>query len=102
MDDPASVGMLERATGFVRQSQALVDSQAPVLGSRQQQLQRPALHVLDDDEGLSVTLANVVDSDDVGVVTELTHRPRFPPQATKSTLVQTLGLDERNGDVAFE
>ena len=47
-------------------------------------------------------LADVEDGDDVRVVAEPAHRLRLALHAREARLVEALGLDQANGDVAVE
>ena len=59
-------------------------------------------HELGDDVGLAVLVADVEHGDDVGVVAEARHRPGFAVDAAAAGVVEPVGLDDRDGDVAAE
>ena len=68
----------------------------------QQPFDVAALHVLADDVGLAVLVADVVDGDDVRMVAEAAHRLRLAADARQPVGVQPLGLDHGEGHVAVE
>ena len=58
----------------------------------------PPPHQLGDDVGLAVLLPEVEDGDDVGVCAETAHGLGLPGNPGAGGLVQTLGLDQGEGD----
>ena len=102
MDDAAVVRVLEGAAHLVGDAERLLDGQTVAVGGLEEVVDRAAGHVLAHDVGLAGLLADVEDRHDVRVVAQLSHRPCLAPDAGEPGLVQPLGLDERDGDVAVE
>ena len=61
-----------------------------------------AAHVLRDDVRLAAVVSDVVNRDDVRVVAELRHRLGLALHARQAGVVEALGLDHRDRDVAVE
>ncbi len=59
-------------------------------------------HVLADDVRQPTLIADVEGRDDVGVVAQPTHRLGLAADALQAGLVQPLGLDDGDGDVAVQ
>ena len=59
-------------------------------------------HVLADDEESTLVLADVVHGRDVRMIAELRHGLRLAPHAQPAGLVESIGLDQREGDFALE
>ena len=55
-----------------------------------------------DEVGLAALVADVEDGDDVRVGAEAAHRLRLARDRARADLVEALGLDQREGDVAVE
>jgi hypothetical protein len=68
----------------------------------EQLLHRAACNVLADNERLARLITNVIDGDDVRMVTEAAHRLGFAADARESRFVQPLGFDQGEGDVTVE
>jgi hypothetical protein len=102
VDDAAGVRVLERATQLVGDAERLLERQPVWLRRVQQIVDRAAGHVLAHDVGPALVVADVEDRDDVRVVAELAHGTRLAAYALEPGLVEAVGLDERNRDVALE
>ena len=96
------VGVLERGGHAVRYPEDLARVQAAVLCLGKPAVERPAPHVLADDERLAGLVADVVDRDDVRVVAEPGHRLRLTVDALARGSVQALCLQHRDRDVPVE
>src|SRR5262249_51320625 len=70
--------------------------------AREEILDRAAAHQLAHDERLSALLAHIEDGHDVGMVAEPAHGPRLAAHARQARLVEPIGLDERDRDVALQ
>ena len=70
-----------------------------ILSLLEQPLEIAPGHVLGDDVGPAVLLADVVDGDDVGVVAQAAHRLRLAVDSDQAGLVQALRLDDSDGDI---
>ena len=85
-----------------RSASRLGDRQAVARRFVEQPVEVAAAHVLRDDVRLPAVVADVEDGDDVRVVAEASHRLRFALDACEAGVVQALGLDQRDRDVAVE
>jgi hypothetical protein len=61
-----------------------------------------ARHVLADDIGAPIVLADVVDGDDVGVVAETPDRLGLASHSCQSNCVKPLGLDDRDCHITVQ
>ena len=102
MDDPVGVGVLERLADAVRDLERRRDVDPPLRRLLEQAFERPARHVLADDERLTALLADVVDRDDVRVVAQPRHRLGFPSDPEPPALVEAPRLDQGDRHVAVE
>ena len=87
-----------RATPFAISSVRVSGSGAV----REQRLDVAAAHQLGDDVRRAALLADVEDRDDVGVRAEAAHRLRLARDALAPDVVEAVGLDQRERDVAVE
>jgi len=90
----ARVGVLEGVAELGGDRERLVDIEP--------RFEVAAAHVLAHDVGLAVLLAGVVDGDDARVIAEAPHRLGLAAHADAAGLVEALGLDQGQGDVAVE
>ena len=75
----------------------------PMVGSAADQVgERPAVHELLHDAWLALLVDDVVHSHDVRVRAETTHGLCFAAHARQTSLVQPIGLDHSDGDVAIQ
>src|SRR5262249_8257289 len=102
VDHAPRMGVLEGAADLLADAQHLVDRQALAFGPPEGVLDGAAGHELADDVDLPAVVAHVVHGGDVGMITESPHGARLPLHAAAPGLVEPLGLDDRDGDVAFE
>src|SRR5437868_4918964 len=73
-----------------------------LLRFRQEIFDAAAAAVLRDDERRATIVAGIEDGDDMRVVAESAHRLRFASDADDAVGVESVGLDQREGDVAVE
>ena len=71
-------------------------------GLLDQSLDVHAPHQLGDHVGLTLVLAQVEDGHDVGVGAQPSHGLGLAGDARPGGLIQTLGVDQRKGDLAVE
>jgi hypothetical protein len=102
VDHTAFVRVLEGMAELFADAQHFPDGEPPALGLPEADVQVAPGHVLAHDVELPLVLADVVDGDDVGVVAEAPHRLRLAADPDAAGLVQALGLDQRQRDVAVE
>ena len=100
MDDPAPVGVLERAADVDRDRDRPVELELAAGAVVERALQVAAADVLADDERHAAVLARVEHADDVRVLAELAHRPRLAPGAGEHGLGDVLGVEDGDRDLA--
>ena len=100
VNDAAGVGVLEGGGELAGDADGVGDGQTVIVGPVEQILDGAAGHELAHDEGPALVVSDVVDGDDVGVVTEERHRLGLATDAHQPGFVQTLGLHRGQGDLA--
>jgi hypothetical protein len=99
---PLAWAKLEAAADRVADLDDALDRQTVVLRLLDEALDVAAGQERKDHVGLAVFLTNVVDRDDVRVVAESAHGLRLACDASAGGLIQALGLDQGEGNVAVE
>ena len=102
MDDALGVGKLQALAGLHGDAEGVLQGELVVGGLLDEALDVAALHEFADHVGLVVLLAQVEDGDDVGVGAEAAHGLGLALDAGSPWLIQAVGLDEGEGDVAVE
>ena len=80
----------------------IADGKLTLGGLVDEVVERAAGHVLGNDVGSAVVLAEVEDGDDVGVPPETGHRLRFAEDAATTEFIEAVGLDHRDGDLPLQ
>ena len=101
MDDAARVSVLERPAEVDRDRQRPVDLEPSAGALLERSGQVAAADVLADDVGNAPLLARIEDADDVRVVAELAHRLRLPVRTRQRRLLDPLGVEDRDRDLAI-
>ena len=96
------VGVTERLADLLGDAQGSGQGRAVLRRLLDQPLDVAAAHELADQVRLAVLLAHVVDGDDVRVPAEAAHDSGLAVDALDADLVEALGLDQREGDIAVE
>jgi len=102
VDDPVAMSVLEGLAELIGDLQDLPQGKAVLLRPSEQLCQIAPGHVLGHDVGLAAFFAGVEDGDYVRMVAEPRHRLDLALHAGEPTFVQPLGLDDRDGNIAFE
>ena len=102
MDDATAVGVLQSLADLIDNAQRLVQGEAMVLGLPEQPLQVAARHMLADDVGLAVFIADVEDGDDIGVIPKAAHGLGFATDTGQAVGIEALGLDDGDGHIAVQ
>ncbi len=100
MDDAERVGVLERAQHVGRDLDGLLELELAPRRRVEEALDVAAGQERAHQVGPPVVLARLLDGDDVGVVAEPSHRLRLAPRARQDRLLDALGLEYRDRDVA--
>jgi hypothetical protein len=102
VDDVVAVGEFEASADGLRDLDGPVECQPVLRSPFHEPLHVAAGHQLGDDVGLPARVPEVEHRDDVGMGPEAPHSLGLAPDALPTDFVETLGLDERKGDVAVE
>ena len=101
MDDAAGVGMLERAADVDRDRDRPVDLEPPAVALIERPGEISTSDVFADDVRDPTLLTGVEHPDDVRMLAELAHRLRLAARSREQGLLEPLGLEHRDRDLAI-
>ena len=102
MDDPQGMGVFECVGEVDRHRQRVGDRHPSVGGLGDPVRQRPAAHVLRDDEVRAALGADVDDRDDVWMIAQPSHDLGFAVEPVPARVIEIRARHDGQGDVAIE
>lgn len=102
MHDASRVGELQATADLLSYLDGPLQGNLVFWSIFNQPLDVASAHKLGDDVGPALMVSQVEDGDDVGIGAEPAHRLGLTGDAGPGGLVQSLGLDEREGHVPVE
>ena len=102
VNDAASMAMLQRPANLRDNLKGLANRQTTVFRFLQETFHVTASHILAHDVDLPALLGDIVDRDDVRMITQAAHGFGLAPDARETAFAQPFSLDDRNRYIAIE